>query len=231
MNVRTTMLRSIAVVIAIVASALAMSAPAAASIAITEWMYNPVGGPAEYFELTNVGTTPIDMTGWSQDDSTRTVGTHPLDVFGVVLPGESVIGCQSDADGFRTYWDLPTSVKVIAYGDEHNLGRSDEINLYDNLGTLVDRLTYNDQGVDPNKGPRTQGVSGNIPLTALFQNTASAAVLSVVGDTYLSYRGGGGSGDTGNPGIYTPYVSVPEPASLALLLVAAGMASARRRRG
>jgi predicted extracellular nuclease len=235
MKARNIMLRVFPVVAAVAAAFMSMTTPAAASsIAITEWMYSASsgGGPAEYFELTNVGTVPIDMIGWSQDDSNRTVGRHPLDAFGTVLPGESVIGCEGDsavADAFRTYWDLPTSVKVIGYGTSDNLGRSDEINLYDNLGILVDRLTYNDQA---GTGPRTSGVSANIPLAELFQNNAAASVTSVVGDTYLSYRGGGGSGDIGNPGIYTPFVEVPEPASIALLLVgtAGVVVSAWRRR-
>ena len=68
-------------------------------------------------------------------------------------------------------------------------------------------------------GPRTQGVSGNIPLADLFQNTPSAAVLSTIGDSYLSYRGGSGSGDLGNPGVYTPYVRGSRAGVLALLAV------------
>ena len=56
-------------------------------------------------------------------------------------PGESVIGTEADAASFRTYWNLPASVKVIGYGSKDNLGRSDEINVYDGANALVDRLT------------------------------------------------------------------------------------------
>jgi len=214
------MLRRIAAVAAVVAISISMAQSASAelisgeTIAITEWMYSPSSGPAEFVVFTNVGTVPVDMTGWSEDDSTRSAGKHPLN-FGVLQPGESAIACEgSDAAGFRLYWNLASSVKVTTYGTNDNLGRSDEINLYDGTGGLVDRLTFNDQG---GMGPRTQGTSGNIPLAYLWQNAPSHAVLSYVGDIYLSHRDGGGSGDLGNPGVYTPYVAAPEPSSIVLL--------------
>ena len=166
-------------------------------------------GPAEYIEFTNVGNVAVDMTNWSEDDNNRIAGKHPFGVtFGIVQPGESVILCDgSDAAGFRTYWGLDASVKVVTYGTNDQLGREDEINLYDAAGQLVDRLTYGDDTVG---GPRTQYTSANIPLAYLWQNAPTHAVLSVVGDDYLSHRdGGSGSGDLGNPGVYTPYVATP----------------------
>jgi hypothetical protein len=226
----TIMLKTIAAAVAMIAACGSLAnSSAAADIAITEWMYSPQGGPGEFFELTNVGNTPVDMTGWSQDDNNQEPGVHSLSAFGIVQPGESVIGTETDPTSFRTYWGLPVSVKVIGYGSADNIGRSDEINLYDSVNALVDQLTYNDQVIG---GPRTQGISANIELANLFQNRADLAVASTVGDSYLSYAGGGGAGDVGNPGIYTPFVSVPEPASIAILMLGAvatlGVASRRR---
>jgi predicted extracellular nuclease len=60
-------------------------------------------------------------------------------------PGESVIFTEATADAFRAAWNLSSGVKVIG-GSVNNLGRSDEVNLYDASSALVDRLTYNDQG-------------------------------------------------------------------------------------
>jgi predicted extracellular nuclease len=202
---------------------------AQAQMRITEWMYdgsigttNPKG---EFIEFTNVGASAIDMTGWSFDDDSRTP-TISLSTFGTVAAGESVILTDATAADFRSVWGLLDSVKVI--GDNSaNLGRNDEINLFDGSGVLADRLTYNDQGTDTVKGPRTQHVSANITWAALSANNASLAVKSVVGDTYLSYQAGA---DIGNPGVYTPYVATPEPGTFALIAVAAGAFFALRRR-
>jgi len=224
------MLRTVAAVAAVVVISISTARSASAelitgeTIAITEWMYSPSVGPAEYVEFTNVGTRPIDMTGWSEDDATEKPGHHDLSTFGIVQPGESVIACEgSDVSGFRSYWGLTSTVEVVAYGTSDNLGRSDEVNLYDSTGGLVDRLTFNDQGSGSVKGPRTQGTGGNVPLADLFQNNASQTILSVVGDSYHSHHSNfsytdGGTGDIGNPGVYTPYVASPEPSSIALLV-------------
>src|SRR4051812_14443479 len=203
-------------VVAILLSETAAGAP----IAITEWMYD--GLPDEYVELTNISNAPVDMTNWSEDDNNRIPGKHAFgNTFGLVQPGESVIVSAAPEATFRAAWNLPASVKVWAGASgtgytDNNLGRSDEINLYDSLGAQIDRLTYNDQGSGNVKGPRTQNSSGNIPLSAAGTNNASAAVLSTVGDSFHSYSNTVTTASgVGNPGTYAP-VTVPEPASLIL---------------
>jgi predicted extracellular nuclease len=192
-----------------------------AQIRITEWMYDSYLNSktvGEFVEFTNVGSTAIDLTGWSFDDSSRTAGSQSLSAFGTLAAGESVIFTDATAADFRTAWGLSETVKIVG-GNTNNLSRNDEINLYDSSSVLIDRLTYNDQGTENVKGPQTKYVSGNIPLAALGLNTASAGVLSVVSDSYLSWAAT--DGDIGNPGVYTPYVPAPEPGTMALL--AAGL--------
>ena len=137
----------------VVASALVLAAPAAFAdtngMRITEYEYNG----SEFVEFTNLGSTPVDMTGWSFSDNHEIAGNVPLSSFATVAVGESVILSQATADNFRTQWGLPESVKVIG-SNSQNLGRSDEINLYDNTGALVDRLTFNDQGSGSVKADR-----------------------------------------------------------------------------
>jgi hypothetical protein len=117
---------------------------------------------------------------------------------------------------------LPSTVAVWGPYTDDNLGRSDEINLYDASNNLVDRLTFNDQ---TGQGPRANNVGANIPLADLGMNKASSAVLSVVGDAYGSYKST--AGDIGNPGTYTPF-QVPEPATITLIATAALMLVTRR---
>jgi len=175
-------------------------------IQITEYMYQGANG--EFVELTNVGTQPIDLTGWSFDDNSRTSGSFSLSAFGVVNPGESVIVTETVAAVFRTAWNLPATVKIIG-GLNQNLGRNDEINIYDNTGALVDRLTYDDQTYSGTV--RTQNKSAWTPSTNLDPFTINTSwVLSAVGDAQNSYTSTGG--DIGNPGNYVaspPSVNAP----------------------
>jgi predicted extracellular nuclease len=137
----------------------AQTAGAVGIIRITEWMYNG----DEFVELTNVGDASVDFTGWSFDDNSRTAGSFSLAGLGNVAAGQSVILSEVAAATFRANWSLALSVSVVG-GNTHNLGRADEINIYDDADQLVDRLTYDDQTIG---GPRTLDVSGNIAFANL----------------------------------------------------------------
>ena len=207
--------------VAACAALCAMASSASAGMLITEWTYS--GNDGEYIEFTNTGPASIDMTGWSFDDDSRTAGTVSLSAYGVVAVGESVLLTEvASAADFRTSWSLPASVKVIG-GNAANLGRNDEINLYDNAMALIDRLTFGDQNIPGTI--RTQNRSGNPSSpAALGINDVAFWQLAVNGDAFGSYTGA--LGDLGNPGTYV----VPEPASVVLMLLG-GMAMllARKR--
>ena len=166
------------------------------SLQITEFLYS--GGSGEFIEFTNIDPSSVDMTGWSFDDNSRTPGSFDLSAFGTVQPGESVILTEAEAETFRTAWNLPSTVKIIG-GSSQGLGRSDEINLYDATGNLVDRLTYGDENFPGTI--RTQNVSGWVAVDQLADQQIDADwVLSTAGDAQNSYASTGG--DIGNPGIY-----------------------------
>ncbi|MDW8286988.1 MAG: DUF3616 domain-containing protein [Flammeovirgaceae bacterium] len=164
-----------------------------AQMRITEYMYQGANG--EFVEFTNVGNTPIDMTGWSFDDDSRIPGSFSLSAFGTVAPGESVILTESNANTFRTAWNLCSGVKIIG-GLNQNLGRNDEINLYNASNTLVDRLTYGDQNFPGTI--RTQNRSGWVTATGLGVNNPAQWVLSAVSDSESSFLSAGN--DIGSPG-------------------------------
>lgn len=210
-----------ALAVTAVAGALAIALPTAASAAdapsvrITEWMYNPVASSGEFFEITNLGSAPVSLAGWSFDDDSETPGTVPLDSLGTLAVGQSAIVTESADATFRSEWGLGADVKILA-GNTTNLGRADEINIFngpDAVANLVDRLTYNDQGTGKVKGPRTQGVSG-IPKTeaAVGANDASQWQLSTVGDAEASWKST--AGDIGSPGKsrFAPTDTTPTPA-------------------
>jgi MYXO-CTERM domain-containing protein len=101
----------------------------------------------------------------------------------------------------------------------NNLGRNDEINLFEASDSLADRLTYGDENFPGSI--RTQGFSGNPLPGAEGQNDVHQWVLAAVGDSYGSWMSA--NGDVGNPGTY-----VPAPG--ALVLAGVGAAFALRRR-
>jgi predicted extracellular nuclease len=188
-----------------------LASVARAEILITEWAYSV--GSGEYIEFTNVGNAAVDMTGWSFDDDSQTPGVFSLSGFGLVAPGESVVITESAEAAFRASWALAPEIKVLG-GYTNNLGRNDEINLFDSANALADRLTFGDQSFPGTI--RTQDASGNpITLAALGANDVAQWQLSVVGDAYGSYLSS--SGDIGNPGIGT-YV-VPEPSAVVLMVL------------
>jgi predicted extracellular nuclease len=205
---------------------LVLSVNAMATMQITEWMYkgakaytNTAGKSVEgeFIEFTNLGSTAIDMTGWSFDDDSAIAGTVSLGAFGIVAAGESVILTEASASSFRTAWGLNSSVKII--GDlTTNLGKVDGINLYNSANTLVDSLNY------PDADPKTVNKSCTIPSADLALTTASSSwALALDDDIFGSVSK---SGDVANPGYY---YAVPEPATLFILGAAAMVLRLRKR--
>jgi len=165
-------------------------------IEITEYLYS--GADGEFIEFTNVGGSPVDMSGWSFDDDSRLPGTVSLGAFGIVQPGESVILTEADATAFRAAWSLNPGIKVIG-GLTANLGRNDEINLYDAANTLIDRLSYGDEAFSGTV--RTQNASGWAPIDQLAEQTIDTDWrISAVPDGQNSRATSGGN--VGNPGVY-----------------------------
>lgn len=191
------------------------------NVYITEWMYNSLSSGGEFIELTNVGTEAVDLTGWSFDDDSRLPGTFSLAPIGLLAPGASALITELSAEAFRTIWGLSSSIQ-IAGENTFNLGRNDEINIYDESQNLVDRLTYGDQTFSGTI--RTNGISGNANLVDLGTNDVTKWFLSEDGDAFGSYFSS--VQDLGNPGTYAP---VPEPATLAALGLGA-MALIRKRK-
>ena len=199
---------------------------APSGVVITEWMYS--AGSGEYIEFTNLGNAPVDFTGWSFDDDSRTPGAYDLSGFGVVAAGESVVLTEAAVSAFRAAWGLDLSVKVLGL-NTNNLGRNDEINLY-NAAALVDRLTYGDQTFAGTI--RTQDRSGRTNSDAVLgANNVGGWIYSVVGDADHSRQAT--TLEIGSPGFSSFSVAaVPEPGALAMLLggivVASGVARRRK---
>jgi hypothetical protein len=173
-------------------------------IQLTEYLYS--GNQGEFMEFTNRSNAAIDLTGWVVKDDQLALPGFSLTSLGVLQPGESFVVTEAIAADFRAAWNLPTTTKVLgqlgAVGvGGSNLGRSDQIHIYDQNGILIDRLFFGDQTFPGSI--RAQNFSGQAPCAALGQNVIASWVLSAVGDSYGSVQSNANASnlrDVGSPG-------------------------------
>lgn len=190
--------------------------PAEAAMMITEFMYQGQDtAQTEFVEFTNVGSTPIDMTGWSFDDDSNQPGSLDLSGFGIVEPWQSVVITDALAADFRALWNLDPSVKIIGESDE-GLARNDIMYLYNASNAPVDVLAYGDQNFPGSPRPRFAGFTTNPANYGTNDISEWYASTLADGISFLS-----DASDVGSPGIAV----VPEPSAFlmgGLGIIAAG---------
>ena len=116
-------------------------------VRITEAMSS--GGTSDWFELTNYGSTAIDITGWKVDDNSFNFATSVL-LNGVtsIAPNERVMFCENAsaayASTFRTFWGLAADVQVGTYtGSGIGLSSSgDGVIVFNASGTEIWRVSF-----------------------------------------------------------------------------------------
>jgi len=204
----------------------AIASSASANIRITEVMSssNGLGLPTpDWIEVTNYGSTAIDLTGWRIDDGSFNFAVSAaLSGISTIAAGESVIFIESAAGagiaGFRTSWGGISSVQVGYYSGS-GLGFSsggDGACLFDTTSTILSQVSF---------GVATSGSS-------FFYGWDASGVLDPSYNGIVSTVGTIGSqvtftstGDTASIGTA---LAVPAPGAIALLGLA-GLAGRRRR--
>jgi uncharacterized protein len=201
--------------------------PSLADVRITEFMYKNENSPGEFVQFTNLGTTAVNMNGWSEDDATDKVGTHSLSSLGIVQPGQSVILEEAAPATFAAAWNLASATKIVQENSSDNLGKTDTIFLYDQNGNIVDELAYG------TTGPKTDGVAA-VPdsFSVIGMNNSAGWELLTAGQDGAIHALGESTGDVGSPGFSSFAVApVPLPAAAWLLMSGLGaLAPALRRR-
>jgi hypothetical protein len=105
----------------------------------------------DWWELVNLGSEPVDLTGYLWDDEDRLAGDQFAIFPSFVLPPQQIVLIVEEddvdlPDGFRDAWGLPASQLILARsqfgGRDEFSGISttgDEVNLYNVQGALVAR--------------------------------------------------------------------------------------------
>jgi hypothetical protein len=193
---------------------------ASAAIVITE--VDPAGSgsgsgyAADWFELTNTGSSAVSISGWKMDDS------HDSFAAAVALTGVSSIAAGHSVEfiestgstagtvdaNFERAWfgtAVPSSLTLGNYsGGSVGLSQSgDAVNIYDSSGNLITGVTFG-------AAPSTQGTFDN---TAGISGAISQASVAGVNGAFQS-----ANGEIGSPGIDTGVTPVPLPAAAFLML-------------
>jgi hypothetical protein len=201
-------------------SALAFVASASAGLRVTEAMSSSgSGGTADWFEVSNYGTTAIDITGYKMDDNSFAFA-NAVALLGItsIAAGETVIfveGASTTVSGFRSFWGGLSGVQVGYYtGSGVSFSSSgDGLVVYNGSGSEVtQRATF---------GSATTGSS------FYFDSTGTAAgVVSTVGTigTQVTFSSTG----IGNIGSLGTALNIPAPGAVALVGLAALVARRRK---
>ena len=204
------------------ATLLIVGAPAAqAQVRITEvapWSSGNSPIAADWFELTNTGSSAVSLTGWKMDDDSAAFSSAvAMSGIGSIGAGESVIFIETSSaatvTSFISTWfngAKPAGLQIGMYsGSGVGLGAGgDQVNVFDASGVLQAAIKF---GTSDSTSPfqtfdNAQGVNGTGTTISLLSVTGSNGAFVALGD----------SGEIGSPGSIATVV--PEPASYALLL-------------
>ncbi|MDP0490273.1 MAG: choice-of-anchor I family protein, partial [Verrucomicrobiota bacterium JB023] len=143
------------------------------SLGLTEILTQQSGtspsGAEDYWELTNFGTEAVDISGFSWDDNSRSADAAAEWAFPSgtsIAAGESVIVTSADADDFRAWWGLDSSIQVIQTADAPGLGKGDGVAFFDASGNEIFYFTYEVGGFTQEDGSPSIGESDTDPTDA-----------------------------------------------------------------
>ncbi|MBC7734503.1 MAG: lamin tail domain-containing protein [Bacteriovorax sp.] len=185
---------------------------------------------ADWFELTNTGSSALDITGWKMDDNSNSFAAS-VALRGVtsIAAGQSVVFLEGTSAGasdatldsnFKTAWfgTAATSVIFGNYGGAQ-VGLSaisDAVNIFDSFGTVVTRVDF---------GASTAATS--------FDNSAGLNNVMLTQKSVVGVNGAfmsANSGEVGSPGFAVAPVPEPEIYALTLAGLALVGVAARRRK-
>lgn len=177
--------------------------PSLPSLIISEvnpWSSGNSPYAADWFEVTNTGTSAVDITGWKMDDNSNSFGSAvALNGVTSIASGQSVVfieGNASTASAFKTAWfgsNVPSGFTIGTYSGS-GVGLStggDAVNLFDANGNRITGVSF---------GTSTTGSTfdnkAGLSSTTLPLPTVSTLSTAGVNGAFLASDGV----ETGSPG-------------------------------
>lgn len=192
----------------------AASAPLSAQVIISE--VDPSGSAklynADWFELTNLGPSTVNLTGWRMDDNSNSFGASvALRGVGSIGSGQSVIFLESTdslpatdlaiQSAFKTAWFGGNAPAGLLLGNYNGSGvglsqTGDAVNIFNAAGTLIANVTF-----------------GAANVNATFDNAIGLSNTTIATLSAVGMKGAflAPNGEIGSPGV------IPEPSTYALI--------------
>ncbi len=217
-----------------------ISGSALGNVFITEISSKAALDQEDYFELTNFGNTAVDISGWKYDDESMDLGDAvPFNLVTSIAPGETIVIFQLDETdpldptydpagelaNFRAAWGLGNDIQV-GWHNGAGMGKGDAATIFDENDAIVTQLAYGDGdltdplGMIPDTHAGEWAGGREVDSAVWVPGTDPATYTASMPGLYGGYTNS--VGDYGSPGV------LPEPTTIALLLV--GAAAVIRRR-
>jgi hypothetical protein len=161
---------------------------------------------ADWFEVTNTGTSAVDITGWKMDDNSHSImNAVALNGITSIAPGEAVIFIETadlptTAAAFRNLWFGATPPRVTQIGSYSGSGvglssGGDEVNLFDGAGNMVTGVGFGASPTGPFATFDNHAGAGSSTLPVPVISTLSVANVNG------AFVAPGDANETGSPGI------------------------------
>lgn len=180
--------------------------PLSAQLRITEVMsdsgHDDIRADGDWFEITNTGSTAVNLSGYSFDDDSADLGAAVRLPNQILAAGASIVLLDenlSDSAIFRTLWNIDSSITILSVtagqlSDFPGFGRGgDEVYLF-NGNSIADSFAF---------GAATEGFS-----FARFNNGQSVPGGLSSDGVFGAYQSDDSTEDIGSPGIST---NLPDP--------------------
>ena len=185
---------------ALILASSVVAARAQGTLRITEAMSSSgTGGTADWFEVTNYGTSAIDITGYKMDDNSFASGSAvALSGVTTIAPGESVIFTETsapvtDIPAFRAFWGFAEAVKVGSYtgGGASLSSGGDGVVIFNAANTEITRVTF---------GAATTGRSFYYVYNSAGTQLSTGSPVSTAG-SLGAFASANALGNVGSPGV------------------------------